>query len=99
MSRHNKDERREFEGDVFVEAWRRGLNPDRASDCASDCYYEGRTPTQCVDGYEQQVRRQQARRQEERELEERQEREYYEEMERRHWEEMQQQIVEQEQPK
>lgn len=47
-----------FEYDVFYEAWTRGLNPDRATECASDCYYAGRTASECVDGYERQVERQ-----------------------------------------
>ena len=51
MSRNDRDERHKYEGDVFYEAWRRGLNPDNAVECAEDCYYDDRTPEQCVDGY------------------------------------------------
>jgi len=58
----DRDERREFEGDVFYEAWRRGLNPDRAVQCADDCYCDGRTPEQCVDGYARRVRAERERR-------------------------------------
>lgn len=50
--RNEEQRRRDFEGDVFYEAWRRGLNPDRATDCAMDCYHDGRTPDQCINGYE-----------------------------------------------
>lgn len=76
MSRWNdrdnteQQRRREFENDVFYDAWRRGLNPDRATECAMDCYWEGRTPEQCVDGYEAQVRRQREQRRYEEEQEE-----------------------------
>lgn len=54
--RNRDDERRQFESDVSYEAWSRGFNPDRAADCATDCYYDGRTPTECVDGYARQQR-------------------------------------------
>lgn len=64
MSQRN-DERRKYEGDVFYEAWRRGLNPDRATDCATDCFYDGRSPEQCVDGYEARERRRRQRREQE----------------------------------
>lgn len=63
----------EFRGDVFYEAWRRGLNPDRAVDCASDCFYDGRSPSECVDGFERSERR----RRDERELQHREEEEHY----------------------
>jgi len=53
-----REERRQFEGDVFYDAWRRGLNPDRAVECADDCRDAGRTPEQCVDGYASKVRQQ-----------------------------------------
>lgn len=68
MSRWNdrdnteQERRREFENDVFYDAWRRGLNPDRATECAMDCYWEGRSPEQCVDGYEARVRAQREQR-------------------------------------
>lgn len=79
------DARRKFEGDVFYEAWARGLNPDRAVECASDCYYDRRTPSECVDGFARQERRaREARelaRQEEEYLLAEQEREYYRQME------------------
>lgn len=62
----DRDERREFEADVFYEAWRRGYDPDRAVACADDCYYNDRTPEQCVDGYAREVReRREAREREE----------------------------------
>jgi hypothetical protein len=51
-----REERREFEGDVFYDAWRRGLDPDRAVQCADDCREAGRTPEQCVDGLAQRER-------------------------------------------
>lgn len=54
MSR--SDERRKYENDVFYEAWARGLDPDRATECAEDCYYDGRSPEACVDGYASRVR-------------------------------------------
>jgi hypothetical protein len=51
-----REERRRFEGDVFYDAWRRGLDPDRAVECADDCREAGRTAEQCVDGLAQRVR-------------------------------------------
>lgn len=54
MSR--RDEQQEFKDDVIYEAWRRGLNPDRAVECADDCYWNDRTPEQCVDGYARKVK-------------------------------------------
>lgn len=59
----SRDARREFEADVFYDAWSRGLNPDRATQCADDCYYDGRTASECVDGYARQVERQRQERQ------------------------------------
>lgn len=50
------DERRNYEADVFYAAWRRGLDPDRATECADDCYWNGRTPTECVDGFARKER-------------------------------------------
>ena len=47
--RDREAERREYEGDVFYESWRRGLNPDRAVECAYDCYWDGKSVEQCVD--------------------------------------------------
>lgn len=44
-----RERQREYRSDVFYEAWRRGLDPDRAADCADDCYYDSKTPTECVD--------------------------------------------------
>lgn len=76
--RTEQQRRRDFESDVFFEAWRRGLNPDRATDCAQDCYWDGRSPEQCVDGYEARVRAQR----EQRQLEEEQ-RDYYRSLEGR----------------
>ena len=77
----SRDERRKFEGDVFYEAWRRGLDPDRATQCADDCYYDGRSPESCVDGYQHKVER---ARQQRREQEAMEEAEYYAEMEQRY---------------
>lgn len=57
----DRDERREYKADVFYEAWCRGYNPDKAVDCAYDCFDAGRSPKQCVDGYAQRVRDQQRR--------------------------------------
>lgn len=65
--RNEEQRRRDFEGDVFYEAWRRGLNPDRATDCAMDCYHDGRTPDQCINGYEAHARRQREQRRQEQE--------------------------------
>lgn len=79
---NSNDERRKFSSDVFVEAWSRGLNPDRATDCADDCYYGGRSASECVDGYARQVNRQRAARIEQEQSEEQA---YYEEMERQHY--------------
>lgn len=76
---------RKFEGDVFYEAWSRGINPDRAAECAYDCYRDGITPTECVDGTARMERRERESRQLARDeaayLEE-QERQRYEEQER-----------------
>lgn len=77
-----REERRQYEGDVYYDAWRRGLNPDRAVSCADDCYDRGRSAEQCVDGYAQEVRQERARREEAQALEARQlyemEQAYYE---------------------
>lgn len=59
----DREERRQFEGDVFYDAWRRGLDPDRAVECADDCREAGRTAEQCVDGLAQRVRDQREARQ------------------------------------
>lgn len=64
MSR-DRDDRRQFENDVYYEAWRRGMDPDRAVDCADDCYYAGRRPDECVDDHEAQMSRQRRATQEE----------------------------------
>ena len=41
MSRN--DERKQYEGDVFYEAWRRGMDTDRINpDRVSDAYYDGK---------------------------------------------------------
>lgn len=69
--RSEESRRREFESEVFYEAWRRGLNPDRATDCAQDCYWDHRSPEECVDGYEARVRRQQEQRRYEEEQQQR----------------------------
>jgi hypothetical protein len=53
-----RQEEREYQADVEYEAWRRGMNPDRASACASDCYYHGKTASECVDGTQREIRRQ-----------------------------------------
>ena len=69
------EERRQYSGDVFYEAWKRGIDPDRASECASDCYYDGKSASECVDGTEHKIRREREAR-EQRLSEE----EYYEQM-------------------
>lgn len=74
MSR--RDEIRKYENDVFYEAWSRGLNPDRAVECAEDCYWNGREPEQCVDGYQRHLLQQ--RQQREYEVERQQEEPGYE---------------------
>jgi hypothetical protein len=53
MSRweEHREREREFKADVFYEAWRAGINPDRAVACASDCYWDGKTPGECVDDH------------------------------------------------
>jgi hypothetical protein len=71
-------EEREYQADVEYEAWRRGINPDRASECASDCYYDGKTASECVDGTQRELRRQREAR-ELRMFEEEQMRQYEEE--------------------
>lgn len=53
-----RDEERKFENDVYYEAWCRGLDPDRAVECASDCFWDGRSPEACVDGYQSRIERQ-----------------------------------------
>lgn len=73
-----RDKRREYEGDVFYDAWRRGIDPDRAVQCASDCYYDGKSAEECVDGTAREIRRERERRQERQWEEEQQERAYYE---------------------
>ena len=55
--REHREAIREFEHDVFYEAWRAGMNPDRAVECASDCYWDGKTPQECVEGHARAIRR------------------------------------------
>jgi N-methylhydantoinase B/oxoprolinase/acetone carboxylase alpha subunit len=50
------NDRRKFESDVFYEAWVRGYDAERAAQCADDCYWNHRTPEQCVDDYGARVR-------------------------------------------
>ena len=57
MARNRDEEIRKYEGDVYYDAWRRGLNPDRAVDCARDCYWDGCQPEECVDGFAAKERR------------------------------------------
>lgn len=94
-----REERRQYEGDVFYDAWRRGLNPGRAVECAEDCYYAGRSPEQCVDGYAQRVRSERERRDAARQEEERQlyeaEQAHYAELDIREAEEAQQEAEQQ----
>jgi len=71
------EERRQYSGDVFYEAWRRGIDPDRASECASDCYYDGKSASECVDGTARDIRREREARQAQQD-----EAEYYAQMER-----------------
>lgn len=52
---NRESERREYEADVFYEAWRRGYNPDNAVACAYDCYYEGKAASECVQEYAERV--------------------------------------------
>lgn len=68
-----REERRQYENDVWYEAWRNGYNPDRATECAQDCYEAQRSLEQCVEGYASRVRAERERR----ELAQA-EREYYE---------------------
>jgi len=59
----SESDRRKFEGDVAYEAWRRGLNPDRAVECADDCYWDRKTPEECVEAFARKERaRREARR-------------------------------------
>lgn len=55
--REHREREREFESEVFYEAWRSGLNPDRAAECAADCYWDGKTPQECVDDHARAMRR------------------------------------------
>ena len=80
------EERRKYDGDVVYEAWRRGLNSDRAADCADDCYYAGRSPEECVDGL---ARRERAAR-EHRQEQERQEADYLYQQEQEYYAQQQQ---------
>lgn len=50
-----REEERRYESDVFYDAWRRGMDPDRAVECAHDCYREGVSPEQCVDATAQKI--------------------------------------------
>lgn len=78
--------RSEYESEVFYEAWRRGIDPDRAVRCADDCYYDRRSAEECVDGTARQIRAEREKRQqaeaEELALYEKQQRAYWEEQER-----------------
>ncbi len=67
MSRWDDErkERKEYEGDVAYEAWRRGHNPDNFTECAVDCYYDGKSPKQCVDDTVRRIRYQQEQRERE----------------------------------
>lgn len=58
----SREDRRKYEADVWYEAWRRGYDADRAAECAEDCYYAGRLPEQCVDGYASRARAEHERR-------------------------------------
>ena len=77
----DRDDQREYEGDVFYEAWRRGMDPDRAVRCANDCYWDGKTASECVDGTAIEMRRERERREEEAMMAQEQERQYYEQQE------------------
>lgn len=59
------DKSRKYCDDVFYEAWRRGVDPDWAADCAEDCYYDGWSPEECVDQMIARDRRKRERRREE----------------------------------
>ena len=80
----NREDDRKYEADVFYEAWRRGVDPDRAVECASDCRIDGYSPEECVDGTAREIRREHERREAARSEEE-----YFMECERQRWEEMQ----------
>jgi len=80
-----RDERNEYRADVYYEAWRRGYDPERAVECADDCRMNGRYPSECVDGYAAEVRRERNRREEAQEEEA-----YMLEMQRIHYEQQQQ---------
>ena len=56
-------DRSKYESEVFYEAWRRGVDPERATQCASDCYYDRRSPEECVDGTAREIRREREARQ------------------------------------
>lgn len=91
----SRDKRDEFFGDAVYEAWRSGRDSDRITrDCTDDCYYEGRSPEQCVQGFYGPIER---RAREARELEQQQEEEYYRAMEEQH--RQSQQEAEEQQPR
>lgn len=92
MSRRDEDDRWDrYRGDVFYEAWRRGIDPDRAADCARDCFYDGRSAEECVNGTANEIRREQKRREEQRYQEIEMERRAYEEQQFAEWEQSQEQ--------
>ena len=64
MTRDRRDEINKYEADVYYEAWRRNENPDRAVDCAQDCYWEGHSADECVDGYQRRRARREKQEQE-----------------------------------
>jgi hypothetical protein len=44
-----REERRQFEADVYYEVWRSGGNPDRIDpDRLSDCYYDHHDVNDCA---------------------------------------------------
>lgn len=87
-----EEARREYRADVFYEAWRSGIDPDRAADCANDCYYDGRTPEQCVAGTAREIRDERDARRAREEAEYAEMERYYEDQrETEHWNEVQRQ--------
>lgn len=83
-----RNERREYDADVFYEVWRSGRNPDRINDDrVSDHYYDGDSSEQAASHEIRLQREAEQRRRDEQEQREQQEyedreRQYYEDQER-----------------
>lgn len=56
-----REEERRYEADVYYEAWRSGMDPERAVSCALDCYDAGRTAEECVSHTRSRIYREQER--------------------------------------